>query len=439
MSQVALTIVSDLGIGGTQRVAEVYAGLYQDLGMDSVVLTTVGSGPREASLRRIGIGVIDGWKGEDYLRRAASARPEVIHIHRHGGAEQGTAELLDLLDPTRAARVIETNVFGRPDYTLPPGRITMHGQVSLWSQWRWESWGRWLPGDPCACLLPNVVPPRINGLDPAEFRNRLGIPSSAFLVGRIGQPNESKWSVHTVEAFRRFAGVRDDAWLLVVGPPPSIRRAVMQLPDPIGRRVRVMEAVHDDALLAGAYAAMDVFLHSSRIGESFGMVLVESMLQKTPVVTLSTPEHDNGQVEVVGDKIGGRVALDVDGLLRYLIHFYEDRSALAVAGESGARRTAELYGVDRVRRRLQSIVEVVGHESEAAVDLAGDGLESQVLDGVVDDEFPSPAGLVESHLALLPAWRSRWIRARHHPATYLATHGRDARSWLSKRGKPIQN
>ena len=58
---------------------------------------------------------------------------------------------------------------------------------------------------------------------------------------------------------------------------------------------------------------MDGFLHVSRIGESFGMVLCEAMLCGVPVVTLSTPLKDNSQLEVVGPRRGRAGGADAGG------------------------------------------------------------------------------------------------------------------------------
>ena len=50
---------------------------------------------------------------------------------------------------------------------------------------------------------------------------------------------------------------------------------------------------------------INIFLHISKIGESFGYVIAESLLCETPVVTLNTPWADNSQSELVGNRKGG--------------------------------------------------------------------------------------------------------------------------------------
>jgi glycosyltransferase involved in cell wall biosynthesis len=64
----------------------------------------------------------------------------------------------------------------------------------------------------------------------------------------------------------------------------------------------------DDAELAYTYQMMDIMLHTSRIGESFGVSLVEGMYFWLTIVTNSTDfrdytifDRDNSQIEIVRD------------------------------------------------------------------------------------------------------------------------------------------
>jgi hypothetical protein len=97
--------------------------------------------------------------------------------------------------------------------------------------------------------------------------------------------------------------------------PKELRASLDALQGGIRRRVVLMEFLNDDETLSIAYSAMDVFLHASTIGESFGMVLAESLLCGTPVITLSTPARDNSQLEIVGHERGGLVAANIGGMV----------------------------------------------------------------------------------------------------------------------------
>ena len=112
-----------------------------------------------------------------------------------------------------------------------------------------------------------------------------------------------------------------------------------------------------DRRISECLTAMDGFLHLSRIGESFGMVLCEAMLCGVPVVTLSTPLKDNSQLEVVGHGIGGLVALTPEAVPEAMIALIGDAGLRARVRAGGAAWVRERFGVGRVSRRAMAIYE----------------------------------------------------------------------------------
>ena len=100
---------------------------------------------------------------------------------------------------------------------------------------------------------------------------------------------------------------------------------------------------------------MDGFLHLSRIGESFGMVLCEAMLCGVPVVTLSTPLKDNSQLEVVGHGVGGLVALTPEAVPDAMAALIADAELRARVLAGGADWVRGRFGVERVSREAMAI------------------------------------------------------------------------------------
>jgi hypothetical protein len=112
--------------------------------------------------------------------------------------------------------------------------------------------------------------------------------------------------------------------------------------------VRLLPLRDSDRELSVMYSAMDCFLHASTIGESFGLVLTEAMLCGCPVVTVSRPDRDNSQVEVVGHLKGGLVAASMRDFPRAALALWEDE-ALRRRVRAGARQhVIDRYGSDRV-------------------------------------------------------------------------------------------
>jgi glycosyltransferase involved in cell wall biosynthesis len=351
-----LTVVEDLDRGGTQRVAANYAELYRKAGHDSAVLTYQGGGVRVEAVRAAGVDVFVGAREAGSLPRATAAAgdwsPDAVHLHRPGWAHPVTAGIIRELKGRSAARgrrlgVLETNVFARVDYSPDRELIDIHGHLSRWCLWKWRRWSAHCRPRPVGALLPNVVIP--DGFAPlgagerGAARERLGLPAGAFVLGRVGSPLAGKWSWAALEAYRRVAMAHDDVWMLLVGMPEELRREAARLKPGVRQRLVDVPYLSGDGALRDAYGAMDVQVHSSRIGESFGMVLAEAMLCRTPCVTLATPAKDNSQGEVVGHGRGGLVAASVPGLVEAIERLRADRALRERLGAEGRERVLREY------------------------------------------------------------------------------------------------
>jgi glycosyltransferase involved in cell wall biosynthesis len=375
-----LTIVSDLRAGGTQRVACNFARGYKHRGVESALLAYRGGGSLEDSMREHAE-IIIGGPSDDVqrtaLRQAVNWKPDVVHIHREGPADPCTGAML------RAARgasrsgtsapvgVMETNVFGRVDHSADRTNIDVHFLLSKWCLWKWRQWAGSLETAPLGIVLPNLVMhtefSRVSQAERVEFRRRWAIPPEALLFGRVGSPISSKWSQATLEAFATYGRGNPDAWLLLVGIPADLRSSVAAMPEALRRRVVLIDFLHGDAALREAYASMDVFLHASRIGESFGMVLAESLSCGTPVITLSTPTKDNSQLEVVGHEKGGLVAANVAGMIEAMSRL-ESAAVRERYARQGATLVAEQFGPEMLIPRALQVAAVCA-EGLSRVDL----------------------------------------------------------------------
>ena len=349
-----LTIVPDLNMGGTQRVAQNVTVSLQDQGLDVALLTTHGGGPREDILRQRDIPVFIHGQHEAAIDAALAWRPDIVHIHRTGHSNAAETGLLSRFKAA-GARIVETNVFARYDGTVDPALFDAHILLSRWCYFKWSRW-RGRADSTLSVIIPNAVDVTAFTRAPvdvvARVRAEFGIPEGAFVFGRIGQPDISKWSIDTVTAFAAVAARHDDVHLVVVGLPEGLRTAVCTLPEAVRRRIVQVAPVFGDQRLSEILSAFDCFLHTSLIGESFGMVLCEAMLCDVPVITLSTPYRDNSQIEVVRHLEVGIV-----------VH---NRAALVAAMESacaGSPVYEELRGQGREHVVHRYSTGVVGHQT----------------------------------------------------------------------------
>jgi len=357
-----LTVCGDLGIGGTQRVAQNFTLAYARAGHAVAALADTG-GVRAEILRAQGVPVFLTEAGrEQALRAVDEFDPQLIQIHRPGIASRADTDLLRRLRRAPHRRVIETNVFARVDYSEGADLIDVHTQLGVWNMWKWRTALGRESARRAGVVLPYPVErrdfARAGAGAIAEFRARHGIPAGAFVCGRVGQPHPSKWHASTVSAFDRLAGRDPGAHLVLVGPPPRIRAAVESLPADRRARVRLLEPITDGRELCTAYSAMDCFVHAALIGESFGMVLAESMLCGCPVVTASRPDRDNTQLEVVGHNVGGLVAASTRWLPEAVERMWAGPAERARMAAAGAERVAARFDADLIAAGAVRIGEV---------------------------------------------------------------------------------
>ena len=195
-----------------------------------------------------------------------------------------------------------------------------------------------------------IVP---NGVDVARFADaepaELGAGRKALFVGRL---DERKGFRVAVEAFGRMAATRQDLRLIVVGDGPE-RDAVDELPVALRARVTMLGHVSNEEL-APFSAACDVYLGAAVGGESFGVVLVESMAAGLPIVASAIPGYD----EVVSQDVDGVLVppRDASALAEAAGRILDDPALATRLGDAG-RDHASRYDWTQVVAKLEGCYE----------------------------------------------------------------------------------
>lgn len=302
-----LTVVDDLTKGGTQRAAQTFAEAYYQLNLDSRVIALYGLGQRYEEIKdRVPV-----WESlsEDNCLEIEQWRPDIIHIHSHGPKEPEINKLIALKHEETV--VIETNVFSRPSPWA--NKIDISYQLSTWALWIFNLRGgkRYKSAVvPYPIKCDSFKRPENEGI--ITFKKENNIPQDAFVIGRIGQFYDGKWSPVLIDAFNELSKTIPKLYLLIINPPESIINNAKDSPH--AKNIIHIPKIIGDNNLALAYASMDVMLHIALQGESFGMVLPEAILCGTPVVALSTPWADNSQCEVIGHSKGGLIVNGKEGI-----------------------------------------------------------------------------------------------------------------------------
>jgi len=193
-----------------------------------------------------------------------------------------------------------------------------------------------------------VVP---NGVDVARFATAtpadLGDGAKLLFVGRL---DERKGFPTAVAAFARLAADRSEVRLIVAGDGPD-RGAADGLDPEIRDRVTFLGNVANRDL-PPIHAACDLYLGTSVGGESFGVVLLESLAAGLPVVASDIP----GYGEVVRDGVDALLVppRDPEALAAAAARVLDDPEFAAALAARGRDRAAS-FDWDIVVGRLEAL------------------------------------------------------------------------------------
>ena len=209
-----------------------------------------------------------------------------------------------------------------------------------------------------------VIP---NGLDTGTFqpgdknhsRELLGLPQDKkiILFGAVGGTSDLNKGFHLLQpALQALAGKGLPETLAVVFGCA----APIKLPD-LGMPVVFLGRLHDDASLAAAYSAADVFVAPS-IQEAFCQTAAEAMACGTPVVAFGA----TGLLDVVEHQRCGYLAEPYasDDLAHGIAWVLEDRDRHAALSCRARQKVTTEFALDLVARRYAELYrEILGSEA----------------------------------------------------------------------------
>ena len=355
-----LTIVYDLDIGGTQRAAQNFAIAYQKFGFDSKMLPLYKLGVRQADLISNGVYVYPALIADkNVMKEVCSWKPDIVHIHRSGESEAIYTELFNSLPLGQV--IVETNVFSFVDHTSDVKKIKAHFHLSKWCLWKWNHFS---PKNSLGIVVPYLVLEDNfysvkNSQEVLDFKSHYNIPKDCFLFGRIGQKSPAKFHPEIFRCFDRLSRENRNVHLVLVGVPDRYLEEVKQTQAYLNQKITLIDSLVGDNNLRVAYSAFDCFLHISAIGESFGMVLAESQLCETPVLTLSTPQVDNSQLEVCPHQETSIVAKNISAYYQEMQNIVEGKYELKQFGINGRNHILNNYSPKVLIPKLKLIFDIL--------------------------------------------------------------------------------
>lgn len=303
-----VVLVADaLGIGGTEKGLVHHALTFDRDRVHPRVVTLKERGARAGQLDEAGIPV-DCAEGDDTRLVGLLEGADVVHVFRSGTAERTVPAA------RRAAGVpvlVETNVFCSVDVSSDEREFDCHLLLSKGCARRYRREAG-LTGpefhDRHRVLFLPVWIERLRELAPerAQAKAELGLDPDRPVVGRIGRASDRNWRDLIVDMVPLLLEEVPEAQVMIVGITPGRRRRLAR--KGLGGRVTLLEPTLDERRLAAMFSACDVFVTAAELGESYSVAISEAMALGLPVVTCSTPWHNNGQLERVDNGVTGFVA-----------------------------------------------------------------------------------------------------------------------------------
>ena len=191
----------------------------------------------------------------------------------------------------------------------------------------------------------------------AAFRQSLGMPPKAAVVGCIGRIRPWKGQTYFVDVAARLAGRLPEARFLIVGAtlfPDRGRDYVAELKEQasrLGVANRVIFAGQCETPFA-ALAAMDVVVNCSE-NEPFGRVLIEAMACRRPVVAF----RSGAVPEIVVDGSTGLLVPfgDTVGMAEAVVDLVRNRTRAEAYGEAGRHRVEGRFTLAASTRGIEAV------------------------------------------------------------------------------------
>ncbi len=179
----------------------------------------------------------------------------------------------------------------------------------------------------------------------AEFRRRRGLDGK-LLIAIGGRLHEQKGVVQLLKMIALLGDEFPELRLLVMGREDFYRTYFEGHAIELGVADRVVPTGWlDGEELQCAYGATDVSVYPSICFDTFGMVSLEAMEHRKPVVATEF----GGCPEVVADGVTGAIAnpFDIPAFAEKIAELLRDEELRRTRGEAGYQRLLELFTIER--------------------------------------------------------------------------------------------
>lgn len=357
-----LEITEAFGLGGTEQAVQIRAELINKDIFDVIVIGFYGSGPRKKLLEisNIKTFICDG----DVVKLKniiSQFNPHIIHYYR-GSSKSELVDIILLFSKELGIPVIfETNVFGRklesqvdirPDFTVHMSMSSMLRYSNLYG----KSMVQLYKNNHRVIYLPV---PRLKfnkyilDFDSKRLlRKELGIGEEEIVGVRVARPDLRKWSTKLEVALPHIFSHNRNLRLILMAAP---ERKIYKLQKLLGDKIIFIEQTSSIKKISEIYQISNFMLHSSGIGESFGLSMAEGMFWGLPVIVDSTPLMDNAQIEVVDHNENGIIVNSSSGFIKAVFNLISNKIILQKFSLSAKEKAIRYFEDEKIVKQWEKL------------------------------------------------------------------------------------
>lgn len=364
------------GLGGSEQAIEIRTELISKDLFDPLVIAFDTGGPRLEELKNQKIRTIICNEDINLLERSIRHfSPHILSFYRGKSYSRLIKAVTEIATRINVPIVVETNHFGRKSIENLTRVPDMNIHVSLSSFYKYF---RQIDSPLPISLsknkvIYNPIPSSkfskyyINSIQRNLLRKRYGIDENQFVACRISRPDLRKWS-SILEAALPFILTFNPSLKIIFMAAPPIKEKILKRK--FGERVIFLPPTPSVQTLSEVYQISDFMLHSSGIGESFGLSIAEGMYWNLPVIVDSTPNLDNAQIELVDNNINGIIVNSAMGFASAVQRLIKTDGLLKKMGENAKYKAIDKFSDILITKQWEKIyIEALSRKIKLSEDL----------------------------------------------------------------------
>jgi glycosyltransferase involved in cell wall biosynthesis len=208
----------------------------------------------------------------------------------------------------------------------------------------------------------------IASLNRGKLRELLGVDDEVFLIGTIGSYTTIKCHDLIIDTIEKLNNPSIVAVLFGSTPNAVSEEYLTYLKDKVNAKNLQKNVIFVDSKMVGQPKTMisdlDLFIGATwndGLGEGFGLIYVEAMAQKLPVVAINV----GAAKEIVVDgQTGFLIKGNSSSLLQKEIEKSITSNQLKALGYKGYERALQMFSIDKTLKQVDALYELVSKNYE---------------------------------------------------------------------------